>query len=582
MIAHLRVAASLLCGILATALVAQVAYADTITVDVNLQGDYSSLSLGLYWASAGDTILVYPGEYTGSSNRELTMPAWDVTLMSRDGPETTLLNLEGYPGIFVDQAQTVSTVIDGFTLTDVSGYGNYGILVSNGAGCTIRNCIFTEGATLRTNAAGTTRIRGCEFANNYYGARLHDCTQASVRNCVFRDNGYGFAASNDGPSSELTVSRCEFDANVRALSITAHGYVEVDSCSVSSGAHGEYSWQSGTSTRIGAYGSSSIHINSCTFTDNYSTRDAGAAEVYVYSGYAEFNNCLFADNHAVGYGGAIQNSLNRVTVIGCTFSRNTAWTGGAISTGVEGGTGLADIVDCVFEDNEAEFGGAIAALHEYNAVSGCDFRGNKADMGGAIWGRDNHTRISDCLFAGNTGYVWGAGVCFMDVRTGSAVQIDDSTFDGNRAHRGAAVMLDNSIGTVRGCTLFGNRPDDASIVFTRTADVDVERCVMSFAASGVPLLAELGSSVDVTKCVVFGNAGGDSLDGDLVHPVDNIFDDPLLCDVSAADYSLCANSPCLPENNPWSVQIGAHSEGCASCDSPIELTTWGAIKAMYR
>jgi hypothetical protein len=49
------------------------------------------------------------------------------------------------------------------------------------------------------------------------------------------------------------------------------------------------------------------------------------------------------------------------------------------------------------------------------------------------------------------------------------------------------------------------------------------------------------------------------------------------------DFTLCANSLCLPENNIDCDQlIGAYGEGCPPCDSPVESTSWGAIKAMYR
>ncbi|MCK5595919.1 MAG: hypothetical protein KAJ04_00595, partial [Candidatus Eisenbacteria sp.] len=89
----------------------------TITVDVNGQGDYSTLFNGIYYAyqTGTDTVLVYPGLYTGPANRNLMLPAMDFTLMSRDGPEVTILNLEGSPGITFSPANTTSMVIDGFT-----------------------------------------------------------------------------------------------------------------------------------------------------------------------------------------------------------------------------------------------------------------------------------------------------------------------------------------------------------------------------------------------------------------------------------------------------------------------------------
>jgi hypothetical protein len=67
----------------------------------------------------------------------------------------------------------------------------------------------------------------------------------------------------------------------------------------------------------------------------------------------------------------------------------------------------------------------------------------------------------------------------------------------------------------------------------------------------------------------------------------NFFADPLFCDaiacptVSAAgDYTVAADSPCLPANNGCGLPIGALGEGCSG--TPIESMTWGGIKARFR
>jgi hypothetical protein len=64
------------------------------------------------------------------------------------------------------------------------------------------------------------------------------------------------------------------------------------------------------------------------------------------------------------------------------------------------------------------------------------------------------------------------------------------------------------------------------------------------------------------------------------YPPENIFADPLLCDPGAGDYRVAANSPNLPQNNPYGVLLGALGEGCG----PIVTgtTSWGVVKAKYR
>lgn len=40
-----------------------------------------------------------------------------------------------------------------------------------------------------------------------------------------------------------------------------------------------------------------------------------------------------------------------------------------------------------------------------------------------------------------------------------------------------------------------------------------------------------------------------------------------------------AVSPCAPDNNPACGLVGALGVGC---DTPVEWTSWGSIKAMFR
>jgi hypothetical protein len=68
---------------------------------------------------------------------------------------------------------------------------------------------------------------------------------------------------------------------------------------------------------------------------------------------------------------------------------------------------------------------------------------------------------------------------------------------------------------------------------------------------------------------------------------DNFFFDPLFCSPVACgaastegDYTVAANSRCLPQNNSCGVGIGAFGQGCAS--TAIEPMTWGRIKGKYR
>jgi hypothetical protein len=130
----------------------------------------------------------------------------------------------------------------------------------------------------------------------------------------------------------------------------------------------------------------------------------------------------------------------------------------------------------------------------------------------------------------------------------------------------------------------GNYADEGGSIWLDESAGAIHDCIIAFGAGGGAIgddgtQWDPSSSTQVTRCVVHDNAGGDDLCCDVY---DNVVADPRFCGFSVWDFTLCANSPCLPENNAWSVQVGAHGQGCADCDTPVETTSWGAIKALYR
>lgn len=244
-------------------------------------------------------------------------------------------------------------------------------------------------------------------------------------------------------------------------------------------------------------------------------------------------DCRFIDNTAVHLGGAAWGNpdIYSIRFERCEFRGNAAgYSGGAVEYG------LSDVIceECLFVDNSAPTGGAI-----------CDPGGIK--RGGTI--------LSDCTFLSNTatgsgGAIW-AGYA-------AGLEFDRCTFALNEAPEGAVLWADGSSvsGTIR-------------------------ESVLAFSGGGPVLqISDETSYVSTTTCIVFGNAAGDSLAG---YHSDNLFVDPLFCGLGGGDLTLCANSPALPDANPWGVQVGAHGMGCGECaHSPVEPLSWGVMKALYR
>ena len=127
------------------------------------------------------------------------------------------------------------------------------------------------------------------------------------------------------------------------------------------------------------------------------------------------------------------------------------------------------------------------------------------------------------------------------------------------------------------CTMARNAASTgAAGVYSYASNISVERCIVAFSPVGNAL--SVGS---VSQCVIFGNAGGDSV---LVNSRDNLYVDPLFCGMAGDDFTLCADSCCLPgaPENPWGQLVGGLEQGCGECGSPVVETSWGKLRAMFR
>ncbi|MFH1279240.1 MAG: right-handed parallel beta-helix repeat-containing protein [Candidatus Eisenbacteria bacterium] len=196
----------------------------------------------------------------------------------------------------------------------------------------------------------------------------------------------------------------------------------------------------------------------------------------------------------------------------CIFSGNTATgDGGAVS----GGSGYPRITNCLFENNSANRGGAIALAYSDQWIDRCTFTGNRAVDGGAVF-----------------------------IRSASACTLVSCTFADNEADRGSGITL----------------------VTTTSTPAVFAANLLAFGNVGEGFYWDGEGSIELSDNDVYGNEGGDWVGwiAGLEGQDGNVSADPLFCDLEGGDLTLMDLSPCLPENNPRGVLIGAHGKGCAT------------------
>ena len=155
-------------------------------------------------------------------------------------------------------------------------------------------------------------------------------------------------------------------------------------------------------------------------TGGWLNTDGGAG--LVNNGTLTITNSIFsyhtADNQ---FGGAIlNNSTGNLTIIGSTFSNNSAFGGGAIanynqltvrnSTFINNGGGSTDSGGAIYTD------GASGTLTQ--TITNNTFSGNSANVGGAIWSSRTQT-ITNSTFSGNAAHLTSnsGGAVWQDAET---------------------------------------------------------------------------------------------------------------------------------------------------------------------
>jgi len=339
-----------------------------------------------------------------------------------------------------------------------------------------------------------------------------------------------------------------------------------------------------TGAAVCCFNASSPRFEDCVFQENSAT-DFGGAVACIGASRPIFRECTFGKNMVTGgaspRGGAVACSgVSNAVFTGCSFSANTA---ASVGGGVFCTFSSPSFRSCVFMYNEATASGGGAIFAQASSapiVESCTFMGNTSgDHGGAICGQGSPVSASDCLFYQNESGSYGGAVSLM--YSGSSGQFTDCTFVGNSAQIGGVLFCyDDANVSFGNCTFESNSAQvNASLAAANNASPVFTRSIVASCEGAEPTYCA-GTAVPVFfRCVVYGNAAGDSLCGSVS---DTLHRDPLFCDAAGADWSLCEDSVCAGANNAWGELLGSKPVGCGACGTPVEATTWGAIKAMYR
>jgi hypothetical protein len=246
-------------------------------------------------------------------------------------------------------------------------------------------------------------------------------------------------------------------------------------------------------------------------------------------------------------------------------------------------TNAVDLERCRFESNAARAAGfgQVASL----TIHACEFIGHRPSLGGAVEVGECSIDISESLFLRNAivgpeaGYGGGLGVG----RSSGFIRFNTFAYDSSLGFTwGGGLGLSEFWGEVSNNTFYSchsERQGHGGCLYLGGCTVTVSENLITDATGHEAVTIAANTFNPASGCNLYWrNLGGDVFNGD-PFPTD-IWADPLYCDPQNLDFTVAANSPCLPGATPGCGQIGAWGEGCGGVS--VEATSWGRIKSLYR
>jgi hypothetical protein len=499
---------------------------------------YPTIGAALAAATAGDVVELADGVYQGPGNRDLDFHGKAITVRSQSGdPSACIIDCAGGPvqphrGFWFHSGEDSLSVLRGVSI--VGGYAS-----DSGAG------ILCGAISPAGNASPL--IEDCVVANHTaaQGAGLSVIAMGSaplIRRCVFNANtGPGASWSHDANAPEIRdcVFSCNSGPGITLEGVWTASVFRLESCAVEN--------NGGDGLRSAA-AFARLSVSGCRIAENagWGLYSAGTQDVVV-----SLDGTLFTAN---GLGGIEARSDHWTTIEDCVVRDNL---GDGLSL-----TFAQTISRTVVRGNAGHgvYFNASGARSEdperqpYCDILECDLSFN-GGCGVRVAGSISHATVAGCTVLGNGAD--GIGLAATCAHGSCYYGIYGNTVSGNA---GSGLARDSSIP----CQMGQN--------------------VIAFnGALGISSASPAGLNLSCGD--IYGNRAGDWVGpiADRLGVAGNFCANPLFCDVPDTLYTLAANSPCLPENNPSGCErIGAATAGCGAITfSPdrVALTALGPARA---
>ena len=414
------------------------------TITIGPDGDYETFATAIAFIESEDdpdgyVLAVEAGTWVLDNDSRIDVNNLSGGLSIQPASSESTVILDGNSTTQPVTAMNVDLQMSGLTIRNGSGSSGAGILVSGGSlklsDVIVEDCVSTSsGGGVYITLATSLEVTGCTF---------QDCTATASTS----RHGGGIYC---GDATPATISDSAFSG---CHSGDRGGGVYVYNGTLSNVTFEDCTGRTGG----GLYGMSSLHLTDCIFTSCASTANDGGAIATIYAAEVSLSACTFIGNTTARTGGAVSTGGDgTLDAQSCHFSSNAAYSGGGAC--VCFGTS-ATFTDCTFSANTAPTGGALA-LRQFNlstpsvfSVETCSFDGNESgENGGAIYfsdwtsGYGGYTAtIEQCQFTDNSA-LRGGGI-YASASDPSSVTLDSCTMSSNVSSSSSAYDAINMAGS---------------------------------------------------------------------------------------------------------------------------------------